>query len=51
MKKTILGLGKTLNKNEQLSINGGVNSCPQCWIMTPKGCFLPDVHPDPNCNA
>ncbi|MDY0780819.1 hypothetical protein [Tenacibaculum sp. IB213877] len=38
MKKSILNLGKTLNKDEQKLINGGV---------PPKRCDLPDHTPCP----
>ena len=51
MKKQILNLGKTLNKVEQKEIKGDINQCPKCWIMTPKGCFLPDFQTDPECQV
>ena len=37
MKKSILNLGKTLNKTEQKLINGGVVNCPDmsCYYGTP----------------
>ncbi|TDQ23969.1 hypothetical protein [Tenacibaculum caenipelagi] len=36
MKKSILNLGKALNKIEQKTINGGGESCP------PRGCYYSD---------
>ena len=36
MKKSIVNLGKTLNKLEQKQINGGDESCP------PIGCYYSD---------
>ena len=36
MKKSILNLGKSLNKRQQKIINGGNQSCP------PRGCYYSD---------
>ena len=50
MKKSILNLGKSLNKAEQKTITGSFGPCGKCGIMTPRGCFYPNIHPNPDCN-